>query len=61
MRHILVDRSGVLRLPALVVLGVLVVGGALALASLGGRLGLAGIAVLEAAVVAGLLWWAGYP
>jgi hypothetical protein len=57
--RLLVDRSRILRLPVLVVLAVLVVGGALGLASLGGRLALAGIAVLEGAVAAGLLWWAG--
>jgi hypothetical protein len=59
MRHILLDRCGMLRLPALIALAVLVIGVALGLASLGGRVALAGIAVLEGAVVVALLGWAG--
>jgi len=61
MRRILVDRFGMVRLPGLVVLAVLVIGVAFGLASLGGRVALAGIALLEAATVAALLWWAANP
>jgi hypothetical protein len=59
LRDLLVDRSGVLRPLLLAVVALLLIGGALALASVGGRLGVAGIAILEVGVTAALLAWAG--
>jgi hypothetical protein len=59
LRHLLIDRTGTLRPHIAVATALLVIGVALALASLGGRLALAGIAIVQIAVVAGLLWWGG--
>ena len=54
LRALVIDASGGLRLAAFVALVVLLVGGALGLASIGGGLAVAGIAILEA-VAAGML------
>jgi hypothetical protein len=59
LSHLLIDRSGTLRPPVLVAVSLLVIGGVLALASVGGRVALAGIAIVEVAMVAALLTWAG--
>jgi hypothetical protein len=59
IRALVIDSSGRLRLRAFLSLVVLLVGGALALASLGGRLAVAGIAILEAIAASVLLWAAG--
>jgi hypothetical protein len=59
LRHLLVDRSGTLRPPVLVAVTLLLIGGVPALASVGGRVALTGIAIVEVAMVAALLTWAG--
>ncbi len=46
LSHLLIDRSGTLRPPVLVAVSLLVIGGVLALASVGGRVALAGIAIV---------------
>jgi hypothetical protein len=56
LRTLITDHSGMPRLPVLAVLAALLVAVTLGLAALGGRAGLAGIGVVEAATVAGLLW-----
>lgn len=56
-RDLFVDRAGSPRAPVLAVLALLVIGVVLALASLGSYLALAGIAIVELAVVAALLAW----
>jgi hypothetical protein len=55
LQRILGDSLATLRLPVLAGLAALLIASALGFASLGGRVGLAGIGAVEAAAVVGLL------